>query len=588
MIIYLIKVQILLLFATLVYMLFFNRETNFSFKRYFILFSVLIAFVLPLLKVPALLSPEISQSIVQQLPVNNTAEADLYIDPRLFDEGEKLSSQDFFLIAYTAVALILLLKFFFQVGSILYFIGKNKYSLRKENGYYIAEINGKLPTFSFSNFVFLNTSDWENEHERLQILTHELEHIKQGHTFDIMLLELASIICWFNPLIYFLKKQTRAIHEYLADAKVLDQTRDSGYAKLLVRSALSSTQLRLANQFHNSLTLKRLNMMKTVKKNISKWKLGMLVPGIALAVFIIACQDQLMAEMEEISKTTTIMSEFPVEFSEDVAKIRAKHPDYILNYIEAEAENREKIASINRGNILHIKVFEKDGAQRIGMIVKYDDNLFNMANMAAPKDEDGTIFLIVEETATPVGGIASFYEFIKKNIQYPAEARRQGIEGKVFVEFIVNTDGSITDVRTVRGIQSECDEEAVRVVSLSPNWNPGKQRGQAIRQRMVLPISFNLSGSDNAVGIIGIEKVMVIEGIIEVDHRTVIENGEKFVIGTVKSAEGKALAGANIVAVGKSYGTVSSIDGYFKLKIEDDASKLAISFIGYKSKEVIF
>jgi len=587
MIIYLIKVQVLLLFATLVYMLFFNSETNFRFKRYFILFAVLISFVLPILKVPALLSPEMSQSIVQQLPVNNTAEADLYIDPRLFDESEnkKLSGQDYFLIGYTAVALILLLKFIFQVSSILFFIGKNKYSLRKENGYYIAEISGKVPTFSFLNFVFLNTSDWENEYERMQILTHELEHIKQGHTFDIILLELASIVCWFNPLIYFLKKQTRAIHEYLADARVLDQTKDIGYAKLLVRTALSSMQLSLANQFHNSLTFKRLNMMKTVKKNISKWKLGILIPGIALAVFIIACQDQIMEDMKLASAGSSIMLDYPPHIAEKMTELQQKNPDAKFEYIEGEKSSIQKVIDAQYSNkVIMFSEYNKE-TEKMGIIVAVD----GIVEYADELQTDDQIFLIVEETAIPVGGVAVFYEFLQKKIQYPSEARNNGVEGKVFVEFIVNTDGSVSDVRTVKGIGGGCDEEAERVVSLSPRWQPGKQRGVAIRQRMVLPVVFSLSpNKDPSYGIINIQTVKVIEEQFVVDYSTVIENGEKYVTGTVKTAEGKTLAGANIVAVGKSYGTVSSIDGTFKLKIEDDASKLAFSFVGYKTKIVNF
>ena len=106
---------------------------------------------------------------------------------------------------------------------------------------------------------------------------------------------------------------------------------------------------------------------------------------------------------------------------------------------------------------------------------------------------------------------------------------------------------------------------------------------------MVLPVVFSLSpNKDPSYGIINIQTVKVIEEQFVVEHRTVIENGEKYVQGTVKNAEGKALPGANIVAVGRTYGTVSGRDGAFKLKIEDDASKIAFSFIGYVTKEITF
>jgi periplasmic protein TonB len=111
----------------------------------------------------------------------------------------------------------------------------------------------------------------------------------------------------------------------------------------------------------------------------------------------------------------------------------------------------------------------------------------------APEEEDyDQIFLVVEESATPKGGMAAFYAYVQNKMKYPAQARRMGIEGKVFVEFVVNKDGTISDVKYIRGIGAGCDEEAVRVIQSAPPWNPGKQRGKAVKQRMVLPIQFQL------------------------------------------------------------------------------------------------
>jgi protein TonB len=109
-----------------------------------------------------------------------------------------------------------------------------------------------------------------------------------------------------------------------------------------------------------------------------------------------------------------------------------------------------------------------------------------------PKENPDEIFLVVEEAATPRGGMEAFYKFVREKMKYPAQARRMGIEGKVFVEFVVNRDGSIVDVKAIKGIGAGCDEEAVRVVQSMPAWSPGKQRGKPVRQRMVLPITFKL------------------------------------------------------------------------------------------------
>lgn len=103
------------------------------------------------------------------------------------------------------------------------------------------------------------------------------------------------------------------------------------------------------------------------------------------------------------------------------------------------------------------------------------------------------IFLVVEESARPVGGMQEFYKHVGKVMTYPKEARRMGIQGKVFVEFVINKDGSISDVKVIKGIGGGCDEEAVRAVKTAPPWIPGKQKGNLIRQRYVVPITFAIS-----------------------------------------------------------------------------------------------
>jgi protein TonB len=109
------------------------------------------------------------------------------------------------------------------------------------------------------------------------------------------------------------------------------------------------------------------------------------------------------------------------------------------------------------------------------------------------EEEVDKIFLIVEQSAAPRDGMAGFYKFISENIHYPGQARRLNVEGKVFVEFVVDKDGTLNHFTIVKGIGAGCDEEAIRVVSLSPPWLPGKQRGKPVRQRMVLPIYFKLT-----------------------------------------------------------------------------------------------
>ncbi len=102
------------------------------------------------------------------------------------------------------------------------------------------------------------------------------------------------------------------------------------------------------------------------------------------------------------------------------------------------------------------------------------------------------IFTVVESMPEFPGGPAKMMEYIAKNIKYPAMARESGIQGRVFVNFVVEPDGSVSNVKVLRGIGGGCDEEAVRVVESMPTWTPGRQRGKAVRVSFNLPVRFTL------------------------------------------------------------------------------------------------
>ncbi len=111
---------------------------------------------------------------------------------------------------------------------------------------------------------------------------------------------------------------------------------------------------------------------------------------------------------------------------------------------------------------------------------------------AMEEEKADKIFQIVEDQPVPNGGLQAFYEYVSDNLHYPQQAIRMNVSGNVFVQFVVEKDGRITDVKAIKGIGSGCDEEAVKVLEASPAWNPGKQRGVPVRVMMVLPIRFVL------------------------------------------------------------------------------------------------
>lgn len=105
---------------------------------------------------------------------------------------------------------------------------------------------------------------------------------------------------------------------------------------------------------------------------------------------------------------------------------------------------------------------------------------------------DDQIYVGAEQSPAPVGGLPAFYSYVQKNLRYPSRAKRMNVQGKVYVEFVVDKDGSLSDIKILKGIGSGCDEEALRVLKNAPNWKPGKQRGRPVRVRMTVPIIFRL------------------------------------------------------------------------------------------------
>lgn len=146
--------------------------------------------------------------------------------------------------------------------------------------------------------------------------------------------------------------------------------------------------------------------------------------------------------------------------------------------------------------------------QEILNIVEDDKEIENELDINTEADEDTEIdiveykeevveeeiFTVVENMPEFPGGVSAMYQYLGKNIKYPEVAKEAGIQGKVYVQFVVDKDGSITDAKILRGIPGGkmCDEEALRVVRAMPKWNPGKQRGKAVKVSYMLPVQFTL------------------------------------------------------------------------------------------------
>ncbi len=125
--------------------------------------------------------------------------------------------------------------------------------------------------------------------------------------------------------------------------------------------------------------------------------------------------------------------------------------------------------------------------------IRIDEPVGNSDIKQVIEDNSNQIFTAVEKNPEFPGGLAAFGNYLKNNIRYPALARENNVQGRVFLQFVVERDGSLTDIRVLRGIGSGCDEEAIRVLKKSPKWTPGIQNGSPVRVQYTVPIAFNLA-----------------------------------------------------------------------------------------------
>ena len=232
-------------------------------------------------------------------------------------------------------------------------------------------------------------------------------------------------------------------------------------------------------QLINSIRIARKNgVIRQNERIVLNRSLGMVI---AMSLVVLAFEWKSYDRTDLISLNTVELSseevlEIPVT-SQPPPKIPQKMPVTIIEVSDME-EIEEEIE------------IDLDIETNEDMII--EEVVYEEALPEIEEEETEEIFVIVEKQPQPIGGMSAFYEFVSREIKYPSAARRGNIEGKVFVQFVVNQDGELTDFQVVKGIGMGCDEEAIRVLKMAPKWYPGKQRGKEVKVRMILPITFVL------------------------------------------------------------------------------------------------
>ena len=281
------------------------------------------------------------------------------------------------------------------------------------------------------------------------IARHESTHANQLHSADIMLAELMMIINWFNPVVYYYRRSISNIHEYIADQCALDAasgTRE--YAVMLLNQALNVPVNKLVNPFFNDSSLKqRIIMLYKNKSNrIALAKYGFSAPLFVLMLILSSATVNNSKAVKLINLNI-----------EDVALLPASQVKNVLGNAQS----------------LSIGVPDK---QTNGDTTKKGTKIFTSA----------------ERMPDFPGGSPAFYKFLGSNIHYPADVKKDAVQGKVVLTFVVEKDGSLTGVKVIRSLYPSADRESVRVIKLSPKWNPGYQKGKPVRAQYTVPISYSL------------------------------------------------------------------------------------------------
>lgn len=384
----------------------------------------------------------------------------------------------------------------------------------QSDGTVICVTSFDVSPFSWMHYIVLSQSDYEAQDA--SILAHERGHIRRHHSLDLLLVDTLTALQWFNPAMWMLRQDLRAIHEYEADAAVLSQGINMRqYQYLLIQKAVSHCGYSVANGISHSTLKNRINMM--LHKNssrASKLKLLALVPivGIALAMQAETVNDYVYTEKTQTPQKKVIKKgkanaqikmgnkTIQVKKTGKNASGKTKEP---LIMIDGKRSTKAEMDALDEKRIDHINVLKGKAATEIygaegknGVIeikTKKPVLLDVVVKTEAQTEPDDKPFDVVEQMPEFPGGQEALMQFLRQEVKYPKEAEEKGLQGRVVVRYIIEKDGSISEVEIAKSVNEYLDAEAIRVVNAMPKWKPGKQKGEPVRVKFTIPITFRLS-----------------------------------------------------------------------------------------------
>ncbi len=531
---YFLKVNVAIVLFYAFYRLFFYKDTFFGWRRTALLCFFAVSAAVPLLN--------IQTWITEQEPM--VAMADLYASVVLpeLTVGTEVAPTDwksilseYANIAYWGIVALLMIRLIMQLAGIIRLTCRcRKIQIGNTSIHLLPKADGP---FSFFHWIFIHPSS-HTEEEFNEILTHEQTHARQWHSIDVIISELVCIFCWCNPFAWLMKREIRTNLEYMADARVLENGYDSKtYQYHLLGLSHQKAAVTIYNSFNVLPLKKRIKMMnKKRTKEIGRTKYLMFLPLAALlmivsnietvarttkkiAVEVIEAVDpqteqpapevqdpQVAPQPEQDTKTVTYKGKVVDKDGKPIQGVKILSvPNSTPTEVTTQADGSFEFNASPKAKLLFLY---QDGNKKKGIsftderlpkenktnwTIVYNEK-WNEVMQSDPGTPDNPIFEVVEHMPEFTGGgMPALMEYLSKNIKYPEAAMKKGIQGRGIVQFVVEKDGSITNVKILRGVDPELDKEAVRVVSAMPKWKPGTQRGEAVRVRFTVPVMFRLT-----------------------------------------------------------------------------------------------
>jgi TonB family protein len=439
------------------YRIFLHRDTFFTGKRFTLLLGLLFTLIYPLLNMaewmPVLQHVQkLTQNVSLVLPeITVTAQGSV-----------AYTTMEIVSILYLSIIGLLLTRVLFQFSRLLLMTMRNK-SAVVDGQKVICLPKGSAP-FSFFSLVFIHPED-HSESDLNEILHHERTHVRQAHTLDVLFVELICTVFWINPFVWLLKYDLRENLEFLADKDVVHAGFDpKSYQYHLLRLSYQQSPIRMGNNFNVSQLQNRIKMMNKKRTSQVGWGKYFLILPLFAALLLVsyACKNK---TEKDTNMNRTVEAVVPdTRDSVDTAFV-APPPPPVKSTIKFVAPKTEK------------------GVRKI---VKFT------APVILSQGKDSVFYNGVERMPQYPGGDEAMLKFIHDNLKYPFVAASNGIEGRVTIRFVVSKTGEINDIKVIRGLLNECDDEGVRVIKMMPKWEPGMNKGEPVNVYYTLPIVFKL------------------------------------------------------------------------------------------------